>query len=432
MQKVVVEKPKEKVKVEEEWRPIGDRKLWLDICLEREVLNRDEGLFLFRSKKCQQQDAGNGNVLVLDVETEEKVYWNRFFEPTKQMLLDHKKERQEELAKEILETNKHQMAQTEANLEKLRLQRLRERALEAPIGKAGAKKMAKGLSKKAGSPDAKPSGRPAVAPFEDRELKRQIASGHRAAQAEKPSKVERLKRRIEDGRQTIYTEVSRRVTDLLYFLCQKLTIELVEEDQIPAMRERYSGKSGYQNGPLDMTRRGRSLGLKPFTQEQLDFGLWCLADMPLNMKPGAKFQLDLNGSIAGAYAPSSFQPSSAATLQVVLRPLLDPRRSQWLVPNKSGFGFEPQSDILHIARSHPDWKPEMYVDHQVILEFLDHEMGLRVQGPVGVKHIQFKGRTLEGRLRELGFKDAKERAEEKAEKDEQKRKKKAQAAASGV
>ena len=65
--------------LDKDWRPVGTRDTWLEIQADCQIVSHEEGLLAYKGRVYQQQDPGGGRVIVVDVESGEIIYWNKFF-----------------------------------------------------------------------------------------------------------------------------------------------------------------------------------------------------------------------------------------------------------------------------------------------------------------------------------------------------------------
>jgi hypothetical protein len=102
--------------------------------------------------------------------------------------------------------------------------------------------------------------------------------------------------------------------------------------------------------------------------------------------------------------PKDYDGTSPA--EVVLGPLIDQDRAEWMVPKEVDGEFVEETDLLACARRHRDFfKNDLYVTQQSIVKFLDVELRMPRKAQIGsrAKSFVFTAKLLRKRLDEEGY-----------------------------
>ena len=102
--------------------------------------------------------------------------------------------------------------------------------------------------------------------------------------------------------------------------------------------------------------------------------------------------------------PEDYDGASPA--EVVLGPLMDQNRTEWMVPTEAEGDIVEETDLLGCAKRHRDFfKHDLYVTQQSIVKFLDVELRMPQKKKVGAqaKSFVFTAKHLRKRLDEEGY-----------------------------
>jgi len=102
--------------------------------------------------------------------------------------------------------------------------------------------------------------------------------------------------------------------------------------------------------------------------------------------------------------PKDYDGTSPA--QVVLGPLMDQDRAEWMVPKEVDGEFVEETDLLACARRHRDFFMfDLYVTQRSIVKFLDVELRMPRKAQIGsrAKSFVFTVKQLRKRLDEEGY-----------------------------
>lgn len=204
----------------------------------------------------------------------------------------------------------------------------------------------------------------------------------------------------------IELESFERVAALLFFVLDTVWIQMItpSSPQAGNLKRRFL-RLPFNGEPLDLTKKGRLLKGPKHVFEPQDVleGIWCLIDLPPGLKAGDRFTLNVGAiQASGVCAPDY---GGQLELQVVLGPLMEHTRSEWMVPMAwARDEFEEESDILESAKKHADFfKEDLYVTQHAIIKFLDVELKIPRKGMLGRKYFVTSVQALRARLATQGY-----------------------------
>ena len=87
------------------WKPVGSRDLWIAFVAESSLLSKEEGLYYWGDRIVEMQDPGHGQVLLVDVKTDEIVYWNKLHTVSKQDLDDWRQQQAKVMQEDLLKAH---------------------------------------------------------------------------------------------------------------------------------------------------------------------------------------------------------------------------------------------------------------------------------------------------------------------------------------